>query len=134
MFSTSSRQPTTTGEKERHGLFVLHPSSKHANWDVEYACHCVCALLLHKLTRLSIVVIHGLGGDAYTTWTADNKQMWPRDFIPHIIPNARVMTFGYDSKPAFSPSIADIKDFALDLLNRLRNKRWSARVCQSYAN
>lgn len=38
------------------------------------------------------------------------------------------MTFGYDSKWAFSPSTADIKDFALDLLNRLRSKRWSAKV------
>lgn len=36
------------------------------------------------------------------------------------------MTFGYNSKVAFSPSTADIKDFALDLLTRLRNKRWSA--------
>lgn len=77
----------------------------------------------------SIVIVHGLGGDAYTTWTADNKIMWPRDFIPQVIPSARVMTFGYDSKWAFSPSSADIKDFALDLLNRLRNKRWSADVC-----
>ena len=38
------------------------------------------------------------------------------------------MTFGYDSKWAFSPSTADIKDFALDLLNRLRSKRWSVKV------
>ena len=38
------------------------------------------------------------------------------------------MTFGYDSRWAFSPSTADIKDFALDLLNRLRSKRWSAKV------
>lgn len=76
----------------------------------------------------SIVIVHGLGGDAYTTWTADNRMMWPRDFIPQVIPTARVMTFGYDSKWAFSPSTADIKDFSLDLLNRLRNKRWSAEV------
>lgn len=80
-------------------------------------------------TVTSIVIVHGLGGDAYTTWTADNRIMWPRDFIPQVIPTARVMTFGYNSKWAFSPSTADIKDFALDLLNRLRNKRWSADVC-----
>ena len=54
--------------------------------------------------------------------------MWPRDLVPQVIPTARVMTFGYDSRWAFSPSTADIKDFALDLLNRLRSKRWSAKV------
>ncbi|KAK5329530.1 hypothetical protein LTR93_001117 [Exophiala xenobiotica] len=95
-------------ETERHGLFVLHPLEGGMSWDVD------------------IVVLHGLGGDAFTTWTADNKQMWPRDFIPKIIPTARIMTFGYNSKLAFSPSTADVKDFALDLLMRLRNKRWSA--------
>lgn len=57
--------------------------------------------------------------------------MWPRDLLPHVIPTARVMTFGYDSKWAFSPSTADIKDFALDLLNRLRAKRWSPRAMQN---
>ncbi|KIW20491.1 hypothetical protein PV08_01066 [Exophiala spinifera] len=95
-------------ELERHGLFVLYPLKDNASWDVD------------------IVVLHGLGGDPFTTWTADNKRMWPRDFIPEIIPTARIMTFGYNSKVAFSPSTADIKDFALDLLTRLRNKRWSA--------
>ena len=54
--------------------------------------------------------------------------MWPRDLVPQVIPTARVMTFGYDSRWAFSPSTADIKDFAYDLLNRLRSKRWSAEV------
>ena len=54
--------------------------------------------------------------------------MWPRDFVPKVIPTARVMTFGYDSRWAFSPSKADIEDFALDLLNRLRLERWSAKV------
>lgn len=54
--------------------------------------------------------------------------MWPRDFVPKVIPTARVMTFGYDSRWAFSPSKADIEDFALDLLNRLRLERWSVKV------
>lgn len=54
--------------------------------------------------------------------------MWPRDLVPQVIPTARVMTFGYDSRWAFSPSKADIEDFALDLLNRLRLERWSAKV------
>lgn len=38
------------------------------------------------------------------------------------------MTFGYDSGWAFSRSVAGIEEFALDLLNRIRYKRWSAKV------
>jgi len=111
---------------ERHGLFVLSPLSEESSFDVEYGQ--LQRWMMSANKAASIVAIHGLGGDPYTTWTADNKAMWPRDFIPQIIPSARVMTFGYNSKWAFSPSTADINDFAHDLLNRLRNKRWSANV------
>jgi hypothetical protein len=54
--------------------------------------------------------------------------MWPRDFLPTLFPDVRIMTFGYNSKWAFSPSVADVDDFALDLLNKLRIKRWSIQV------
>ena len=76
------------------------------------------------------MAIHGLGGDAFTTWTESNRKMWIRDFLPdpRLLPNARVMTFGYNSKWAFSPSVAGLEEFAIDLLNRLRNKRWSTEV------
>ena len=76
----------------------------------------------------SIIYIHGLGGDAFKTWTADNGRMWPRDLVPQVMPSVRVMTFGYDSRWAFSPSVADIKDFAADLLRRLRWIRLSTSV------
>jgi hypothetical protein len=74
------------------------------------------------------VTVHGLGGDAFGTWTSNNNKMWPRDFIPNLFPDVRIMTFGYNSKWAFSPSVADVEDFALDLLNKLRIKRWSIEV------
>lgn len=80
------------------------------------------------ISSFSIIFVHGLGGDAFQTWTVENNHMWPKDFVPQILPKARVMTFGYDSKWAFSPSTADINDFARDLLHRLRSKRWSAKV------
>ena len=48
---------------------------------------------------VDIVAVHGLGGHPYDTWTHDNGIMWLRDLLPQDIPNARVMTWAYDSEP-----------------------------------
>ena len=67
----------------------------------------------------SIVAIHGLGGHPYKTWTA-GKALWLRDFLPSLIPEARILTYGYDSGIAFDKSASGISDFARDLLERIR--------------
>ena len=72
---------------------------------------------------IDVVAVHGLQGDAYRTWEHDNGSLWLRDFLPADIPNARIMTFGYDSAVAFSKSVAKIEDKALELLNHLSAKR-----------
>ena len=62
-------------------------------------------LSTHESEKTSVVVaVHGLQGDAYKTWEHDNRSLWLRDFLPADIPNARIMTFGYDSTVAFSKS------------------------------
>jgi len=45
----------------------------------------------------SIIALHGLGGDAFKTWTDKQGHLWLRDSLPGHIPDARIMTFGYDS-------------------------------------
>ena len=72
---------------------------------------------------IDVVAVHGLQGDAYKTWAHDNGSLWLRDFLPADIPNARIMTFGYDSSVAFSRSVAKIEDKALELLNHLSARR-----------
>lgn len=75
----------------------------------------------------SIVAIHGLGGDPYKTWTATNRnnepQFWLKDFLPHDLPKARIMTYGYESDFGFTRSKSGIRDFALQLLSRMRTLR-----------
>lgn len=72
----------------------------------------------------SIVIIHGLNGDATKSWTnPDTDAFWPKDFLPYDIPEARIMTFGYNANVAFGNTTADIVDHAKDLLGSLIDKR-----------
>jgi hypothetical protein len=43
------------------------------------------------------VFVHGLLGDKLKTWTADNGTLWPEQLLAKDVPNARIITFGYDS-------------------------------------
>lgn len=90
-----------------------------------------CVTLVRPQTLLthihSIIAVHGLGGDAFNTW-ADGGNIWLRDFLPGQIPNARIMSYGYNSAVAFSKSVAGIDEYPTDLLNRLHHERETAEV------
>jgi hypothetical protein len=78
---------------------------------------------------LSIVAVHGLGGDAIDTWThPKSKAFWLKDFLPQQIADARIMTFGYNAAAAFGQSTADIIDHAKSLLTSLVDKREESEV------
>jgi hypothetical protein len=82
----------------------------------------------------SIVAVHGLGGHPMNTWThASTGNLWLRDFLPFAIPNARIMTFGYDARVVGSRSILGIMENANGLLTHLCNYRNSRdlEVCDS---
>jgi hypothetical protein len=60
-----------------------------------------------KHLLLDIVFIHGLTGNAFSTWqysTPEESQgrglHWPSDLLKNDIPNARISLFGYDAKVA----------------------------------
>lgn len=72
---------------------------------------------------VDVVAVHGLMGDAFESWTHENRKMWLKDFLVEDVPFARIMTFGYDSAVAFSKSAGNIEDNALTLLNQLGAKR-----------
>ena len=44
---------------------------------------------------ISIVFVHGLSG-GYETWEKDDV-FWPRDLLPNVLPEVRVILFGHDS-------------------------------------
>ncbi|PNP76488.1 hypothetical protein FNYG_10175 [Fusarium nygamai] len=99
---------STQGEgHERHGLFVLRPGPNEAYDASDFLVD-------------SIVAIHGLGGHPFKTWREkETGHLWLRDSLPVHIPQARIMTFGYDSTVLFGKSRSQIFDYAVDLANRL---------------
>jgi hypothetical protein len=101
-----------------------HPlSSKRTFRDLLSLLTLAAAVILISCL-FSIVAVHGLGGDAFETWThPKSKAFWLKDFLPEQIPDARILTFGYNAAAAFGRSTSDVIDHAKSLLSRLVDKR-----------
>ena len=78
---------------------------------------------------VDFVALHGLNGHYRKTWTATSAvgkpENWLEDFLPEQIPNAGIMSYGYNSTVQLSKSVADIGTFAEQLLHSLIAKRRS---------
>ena len=77
----------------------------------------------------SVIAITGLGGHAFGSWRSRistecplDRPMWLRDYLPKRFPNARVMTYGYDSSLRESNG-ANITDYRRGFIQCLRNSR-----------
>lgn len=66
-----------------------------------------------------IVFVHGLNGHWAKTWTHKNRTFWPRDLLPHAIPDSRIFSYGYPADIFASKSVAVMRDFAKHLLDDL---------------
>lgn len=49
-----------------------------------------------RVLIFSVVFVHGLTGNRTCTLSHDGL-LWPRALLPNTLPNARIMTFGYDA-------------------------------------
>lgn len=112
--SQSSAGSRGTPPKQRYGMFVFQPESAEC---------CV-----------DIVAVHGLGGHYDGTWTWNPAESngqgpcnWLKDLFPSEFPNARILSFGYNSAVQFSKSIADISMFGEMLLTRTLLERVSEK-------
>jgi hypothetical protein len=121
-----------------HGLIIVPRcadsdwAAQHGSPTVEYEqfkhlCSTKCLSLVY-----SIVAIHGLSGKRWSTWTHKEKGkkevMWLQDLLPEKLPQARIMTFGYNADMINNYSTSNIRDHARKLLSLLRNKRDEGEV------
>jgi hypothetical protein len=60
--------------------------------------------------------------------------MWLRDFLPEVIPTARILIYGYDSKLKGSKSFASIHDFAKRFLDEVKTVRGDPTVSPHVEN
>ena len=81
---------------------------------------------------VDIVFVHGLTGNAYTTWFHTGSGVhWPRDLVKGDLVDARVMTFGYDADVVnfWTHAAQDgVSGFANDLLGSLAGYRTGMAV------
>lgn len=82
----------------------------------------------------SIVAVHGLDGDAITSWTSgesDASVCWLQhpSFLPQAFPDARILTYGYDAKTfADRTSSATLREHGEDLLQAVAVVREESNV------
>jgi hypothetical protein len=101
---SSQAPPPTNAPAKSYGLFQLSKEQPGVSED---------------LIGVDIVAIHGLNGDAYTTWQHENGTLWLRDLLPNSLPGSRVFTYGYPSELFFSNSTATLRDYSRSLLKSL---------------
>ena len=78
-----------------------------------------------KVGVVDIIALHGLNGHYKKTWTGGDGSNWLKDdaFLPKHLPDARIMSYGYNSQVQFSKSEAGIEQFAEGLLSQIEGLR-----------
>ncbi|KAL2061254.1 hypothetical protein VTL71DRAFT_7527, partial [Oculimacula yallundae] len=75
---------------------------------------------------VDIIAIHGITGDAYSTWTdKESSFFWLQDSLPKEFPGARIYSFGYRAEVFLSLDTGDFETFAGDLLDEIFSTRLS---------
>lgn len=79
-----------------------------------------------------MVFVHGLTGNRETTWThKSTKIFWPSDLLPKDLPDARILSFGYDAdvvRALDAASSNSLRDHGKSLAHELAMNKMRARA------
>jgi hypothetical protein len=105
-------------------VYELHEIHVGENAALECVSSCADFYTLkgHMLKVSSIVAIHGHGGHWKNDWT-DRKSgiFWLRDILPEIVPDARIMSYSYDTEDILTAPVERAGTKLLEELVKLRN-------------
>lgn len=76
----------------------------------------------------SIIAVTGLAGNAFGSWASEPTHMWLRDKLAFDFPNARILSYGFDSHLKGSQSEAVISVFTSRLRSDVEEIRRHATV------
>ncbi|MCJ1334037.1 hypothetical protein MMC10_010744 [Thelotrema lepadinum] len=106
------RVPQITIDTHFEGFTVLRSPKEHDH-ETEYGPR---SMHLWLLTMISCIAITGLGGHAFGSFKQrGGPHMWLCDSLPHDLPGARIMLWGYDSKTLGSRSFQDLEALGSNL-------------------
>lgn len=123
-----SCQDADVTNNEDWGLKVLLEPRNKDNI-IEYFTH---YLVQPILSPCSIVAVHGIGADPKDTWTikkGGSRVDWLQDeaMLPKLVPNARIMRFGYNARWFGSSNTQHTKTFVRHVSNELLTQLYSFR-------
>lgn len=75
-------------------------------------------------------MVHGLNGHWRDTWTAGDQLFWLKDLLPELVPNARIFSWGYDSRTHGSTPVSEefIWGHGINLVSDLTLERDATNV------
>jgi hypothetical protein len=116
LFLRTQRQSAEPVAAVAHGLQVVAEGTNRPSSMLLAAW-----LRVRSSQDCSIVAVHGLNGHREKTWTADNNINWLRDLLPHDLPNARILSWGYDANTQSSSRVStqNLHDHSLSLVSDL---------------
>ena len=77
----------------------------------------------------SIIAVTGLAGHAFRSWAHSEENMWLRDDVHKFAPNARILTYGYNTPLVGSNiSVVRISDLSDTFYENLIYMREDSKV------
>jgi hypothetical protein len=104
-------------------VFSQRAFSSYVRVSSSLCMHCPDTPLNHD----SIILVHGLNGDPESTWqfggSSIDDVLWPRGFLCQDFPDARILSFGYETPPFSESSGEALEKIVESLVQSISEKR-----------